>query len=253
MAADAHPSDRRKLASFCLDDYIALLRALINLGYRDVGLDRLGEGGRAMFLRHDVDLCLRRAVSVGEAEALEGASATYYVLVSTDIYNIASAANRNALRRLIECGHRVGLHFDATRYDGGREALEQAAEAECAILQQLTGEPVESISFHRPAPELIGMSGRFSGRHHPYEPCFFHDTAYISDSSGGFFRGHPLDHPAVIEGKAIQLLTHPIWWASEEPTPAASALAALRAEKLEQIDRAITLATAKAPKGSAGT
>lgn len=237
----------RKLSGFCLHDYAELLEELIAAGYRDVRLEGLAEGGRVMFLRHDVDLCLRRAVAVAKAEARARVSATYYVLVSTDMYSIASAASRAALRRLVKLGHQVALHFDATRYEGGRQALDEAAEAECAILEQLTGEPVHSISFHRPAPELMGLEGRFAGRRHTYEPCFFHDVAYISDSSGGFFRGHPLEHAAVRQGLPLQLLTHPIWWAAERPTTAAEALRQLREERLAAIDAALTAATAKAP------
>ena len=32
------------------------------------------------------------------------------------------------------------------------------------------------------------------------------------DSRGGWFHGHPLEHEAVRERRALQLLTHPIWW-----------------------------------------
>lgn len=238
----------RKLSGFCLQDYADLLNELVALGYRDVGLEGLVDGGRVMFLRHDVDLCLPRAIAMGETEAAAGVRSTYYVLVSTDMYSIAAASSRAALRRLIDLGHQVSLHFDATRYEGGRAALEQAAEAESAILEQLTGEAVESISFHRPAPELIGLAGRFAGRRHTYEPSFFHDIAYISDSSGGFFRGHPLDHPAVRNGLPIQFLTHPIWWSAATPVTATEALEVLRTEKLAVIDAALAAATAKAPK-----
>lgn len=92
------------------------------------------------------------------------------------------------------------------------------------------------------------MASRFAGRRHSYEPRFFHDVAYISDSGGAFFRGHPLDHPAVLDGPPIQLLTHPIWWSFDRPTTAAEVLAALREEKLARIDAALAAATAKAPK-----
>lgn len=139
------------------------------LGYRDVPLGGLADGGTVMFLRHDVDLCLQRAVALGEVEEGAGVSSTYYVLVSADMYSIAAASSRAALLCLVELDHRVVLYFDATRHDGGREALGKAAEDECAILEQLTGEPVDSISFHRPAPALIGMASRFAGRQHSYE------------------------------------------------------------------------------------
>ena len=48
--------------------------------------------------------------------------------------------------------------------------------------------------------------------HHTYEPKFVKDIGYCSDSRGGWHHGHPLSHSSVKEGKALQLLTHPIWW-----------------------------------------
>ncbi|HEX2763432.1 MAG TPA: hypothetical protein VHM92_06250 [Allosphingosinicella sp.] len=240
----------RKLSCFSLGDYVGLVEALQARGYADVGLDGLVPERRVMFLRHDVDLSLARAVRVAEAERSLGVRATYYLLISTELYSIASADGRRLTRRLVELGHALGLHFDATRYEGGRDALEAAAREECDMLERLAGAPVRTISFHRPAPELIGLAGTFAGRRHTYEPCFFHDLAYVSDSSGGFFRGHPLDHPAVAAGQAVQLLTHPIWWASDKPLSAAEAVAELRREKRLHLDEALANATAKAPVGA---
>lgn len=247
MASD---SPARATSTFCLADYRQLLGAFQALGYRDVPLEGLVPDARVMFVRHDVDLCVDDALIVAAAEQELGVGATYYFLVSTEMYNLASAGNRARLRDLRALGHRVGLHFDATRHDGGRAGLEAAAQEECAILEQLSGGPVETISFHRPAPELIGLEGAFAGRRHTYEPCFFRDVAYVSDSSGGFYRGHPLDHPAVAAGRAIQLLTHPIWWAPAARTTPLAALGALRTARLAALDIVLAAATEKAPEGA---
>lgn len=240
----------RQTSIFCGADYEALLGAFLALGYRDVPLDGLVPDEKVMFVRHDVDLCIDRAVTVAEAENRLGVGATFYFLISTEMYNLASAGNRAQLRRLRALGHRIGLHFDATRYATGREGLEAAAQEECAILEQLSDGPVETISFHRPAPELIGLEGAFADRRHTYEPCFFRDVAYVSDSSGGFYRGHPLDHPAVAAGRAIQLLTHPIWWAPVERETPLEALEQLREARLSALDQVLEAATAKAPHGA---
>jgi hypothetical protein len=242
------PSRSRKLAGFCLDDYVALLRNLLELGYRDVAFAALVADERTMFVRHDVDLCLDRAVAVSQAEASVGISATYYLLVSTQMYNIASVSSRRQAHAIARGGHRIGLHFDATQYCGSRDELEGHARFECETLERLVGVPVSSISFHRPTRDLVGMTGQFAGRRHTYEPCFFHQVGYISDSSGAFFRGHPLDHPSVKNGRAIQLLTHPIWWHSNKATSANTALEQLRRERVEALEFTLAAATAKAPR-----
>ena len=38
------------------------------------------------------------------------------------------------------------------------------------------------------------------------------DVAYISDSTGRWRYGHPLESEAFHARKPIQLLTHPVWW-----------------------------------------
>lgn len=73
-----------------------------------------------------------------------------------------------------------------------------------------------SISFHRPAQTLLGIDRKLAGRQHAYEPRFFSDIAYVSDSQGLFRYGHPLDHEAFKARRAMQLLTHPIWWPERE-------------------------------------
>lgn len=235
--------------------YAELLSELKQRGYRDIArLEDLVPENPVVFLRHDVDLDLDRALSIAEVEANAGMRATYYVLVSTQVYNVASAPARRALGRLAALGHAIGLHFDASQYpETERAALDAHARRECEILADLGAAPVASISFHRPAPELIGLAESFAGRPHTYEPRFFDAVAYVSDSSGGFFQGHPLDHPAIAAGRALQLLTHPIWWAGNELANAASAIDKLRVERQAALDAVLAAATAKAKARSAAT
>ena len=217
-----------RLSAFNQSDYRSLLRTLRDLGYRDVPLHRAGESGQTMFLRHDIDVCLESAEEMAQVESEEGVSATYYFLLSTRLYNLASAESRARLARIAERGHTIALHFDATQYSGDRVLLEQQAEEECQILEKLTGNPVTSISFHRPVKEFLGLPGAFAGRRHTYEPRFFEQIGYLSDSNGGWHHGHPLDHPAVKAGEAIQLLTHPVWWMHDERQSAIEAVENLR-------------------------
>lgn len=242
----------RPLRGFSIDDYRRILVELSRLGYEAVDLEELDPDRPLMFLRHDVDLCLGRAVAVAEAEHALRMRATYYVLVSTEMYNPASAESRRRMRRIVELGHSVGLHFDATKYEGGRAELEAAANEECELLSRLAGAPVRSLSFHRPAPELRGLADRFAGRVHTYEPRFFNEIGYISDSSGGWYRGHPLDHPAIAARTAIQLLTHPAWWHSATPRLAEEEIEALRAERAALIGEGLDAATANAKSLTGG-
>lgn len=205
----------RRLTGFVMDDYKSLISELQDHGYTPCRLQDVQPDQADLYLRHDVDLSLELAAEMAAVEAELGVFSTYFVLVSTDIYNPATIQNRRILSNIIECGHEIGLHFDVTKVEDGD--IDGAAEQECSILASLTGQPVETISFHRPARNLLNSTGRFAGRRHTYEPEFFSNIAYISDSNGGWHHGHPLDHPAIAARAAVQLLTHPIWWAGQWP------------------------------------
>lgn len=225
-----------KTGSFGQGDYSKLLRTLSVMGYRDVGLDELEESMPHMFLRHDVDVCPVRAVQMSRIEAELGFRSTYYFLVSTDFYNLSSANNRKILREVVSSGHRVGLHFDVTAYRDDFGDLELFAERECQLLEQLSESEVRSISFHRPSKDWLNRKGAFAGRRHTYEPCFFGTIGYISDSNGGWHHGHPFESPAVQERRAIQLLTHPIWWCNPEELDVSATLARFKADRISQIE-----------------
>jgi hypothetical protein len=199
-------------ADFTSAGYAALLAALRARGYEVRGYDDAEPARRHLVLRHDLDMSLEAALPIAALEAEAGVCATYFVLLRSEMYNVQSAASARALAAIAGEGHAIGLHFDASLYPDDDRALESAADAECAVLEQVLGRPVAMISFHRPAPRLRGRAGRLAGRRHAYEARFFAEMGYCSDSRGAWHFGAPLEHPAVAAGRALQLLTHPIWW-----------------------------------------
>ncbi|MEQ8700976.1 MAG: hypothetical protein RLT05_30980 [Bauldia litoralis] len=197
--------------NFSLEGYRELVDDLLGRGYRVVGFDEAIPGKPHLILRHDIDMSIQAAVEMAEVEGSLGVSAHYFVLLRSEMYNPWAPANIGDLSRIAALGHAIGLHFDASLYNSD-EDLEAAAVAECEALEAMTGRDVSAISFHRPAPSLQGRAGRFAGRHHAYEPRFFREMGYCSDSRGGWHHGEPLAQEAVLAGRALQLLTHPIWW-----------------------------------------
>jgi hypothetical protein len=154
------------------------------------------------------------AIKVAEIEHEINVSATYFVLLRTEMYNAFSSRGKEALLRIAALGHEIGLHLDGSLYENSIGDLDQAAALECSMLEKIINQPVRTISFHRPIPSLQGFDKPVGGRRHTYEPAFFIDMGYCSDSRGGWHYGHPLEHAAVANGKSLQLLTHPIWWAA---------------------------------------
>jgi hypothetical protein len=200
-------------------------------GYADAAVDHLH-----LILRHDIDLSLDAALPIAEIERGLSLKAYYFVLLRTELYNVFSAAARRTLSRLGALGHEIGLHLDASLYGNDTGALNKAAAEECAALEGAIGEAVRVISFHRPAKQLLGYPQTLAGRVHTYQPRYFSEMGYCSDSRGAWHHGHPLDHAAVRDRRALQLLTHPIWWAEGGGAPAAKA-ADFLASRVDMLDR----------------
>ncbi len=221
-------------AGFRPEDYAALLEATAARGYEVRTFADADPGSRHLVLRHDIDVWPGYALPIAEIEAARGARASYFVLVTSPLYNPAAPGCRAMLRRIVGLGHAVELHFDAAAHPPGIDR-DAAAALECAWLESITGTPVTMISFHRPAPDLLGDPRPVAGRPHAYQPRFFSRMGYCSDSRGGWHRGQPLEHPALAAGTALQLLTHPIWWRGDASPRAA--LARYRADRADAVAR----------------
>lgn len=155
---------------------------------------------------------------MAECEAGSGYTSTYFILVTSEFYNVLSKVGRDSLRKISSLGHALGLHFDPSLYQSTN--LESDISQECDLLEQIVSRPIEVIAPHRPravCPQWLGWDGFPAGRLHAYHPRFFNEAGYVSDSAGRWAFGHPLDHEKVAQNRGIQLLTHPHLWMGEEP------------------------------------
>jgi hypothetical protein len=203
--------------NFSTANYIRLLEIISSNGYEVVDFSTLDPDQKHLLLRHDVDFDLEAAAKLASVEECHGYRATYFVMLSSEFYNPMSEKARDALTSIMSCGHKVGLHFDTSIYRDDPEALSDAAKNECHILEQLTGQKMAAISMHRPPQELVGENTDFAGRLNAYAPRFTREIGYSSDSRGAWHHGSPLENDAFLKGKALQLLTHPIWWMQGDP------------------------------------
>jgi hypothetical protein len=225
-------------SGFNLDAYRTLLSELRDRGYECRSYDNVDPQARHLILRHDIDISLDAALPIADIEHSISVKAYYFVLLRTEMYNPFSAKATAALSRLMALGHEVGLHLDASLYDNDPAKLQRAAERECEVLELAVGAPVRFVSFHRPAKSLLGFSEKLAGRLHAYQPAFFSEIGYCSDSRGSWRYGHPLEHATVRDGRALQLLTHPIWWVEGPDSPSARLDLFFR-ERVAMLDREI--------------
>lgn len=202
----------RRPGDFSPDGYRALVRRALDAGYRVTCFrDFTPPDGAApvLLLRHDLDHSLRAAAVLAGIEAELGVRATYFVQVASPFYNLLSGESRGLVRRIVELGHEVGLHYDAGRYTGPGAGEEVRRDLE--LLGHLAGAAVVSASQHIPI-DSPALDLRRVVPHEAYDPRFTQaPMTYVSDSLMAWRRWHPLE--LVERRRSLQLLTHPVTWA----------------------------------------
>lgn len=204
---------------FSLQGYRELLIGLLERGYTVHDYINFDSQSPHLLLRHDIDMSIAAALEIAALELSLGVTATYFVLLRSELYSPFSESGRADLMKLVALGHEIGLHLDASLYPDKTSALDEAAAWECDLLERLIDRPVRVVSLHRPAQSLVNINNSLGGRPHTYQQRYFSEIGYCSDSRGEWGYGHPFDHQAVLDKSALQLLTHPIWWTGEVADP----------------------------------
>ena len=200
----------------CYRDLLVLLK---DRGYVYSNYHNYMCSARTVILRHDIDMNIAKAVQMAEIENKMGVSSTYFVLVTSNFYNIFSKENQDMLREMQQMGHEVGLHFDEAKYDGQETDMVQAMEQEAELLAQCLGCPVQSVSMHRPSKETLAADYVVKGGQivNSYGTEFFQNHKYVSDSRR-HWREDVLSIIKSEEYDRLHVLTHPFWYDESEQT-----------------------------------
>ena len=206
---------------FTYTAYRDLLLLLREQDYAFCNYHNYGDAPRCVILRHDIDSSLDQAVRLAELEAEEGVRSTWFVLLRTDFYNIASKAGQDALLHIQSLGHEIGLHFDEAAYEPALRPNEviQNIIKECELLFALLGgdsPPKNScVSMHRPSKATLDADYQIPGIVNSYGKTFFHDFKYLSDSRRQW-REPVEDIIRSGEYNRLHILTHAFWYHETE-------------------------------------
>jgi hypothetical protein len=172
--------------------------------------------GNNFFLRHDVDISLKKALEMAEIEASRQFHSVYYILLSSPYYNALSPENLERIRMIKDLGMEIGLHYDANIKDGDANDHKNEICVQIGLLEHHIGTiGGHSVTFHKP---VMGKDADFElvnllNKEEVYVPNFDERFKYISDS-GHNWREDPIE--AFSESKEIHLNTHPEWYNDEE-------------------------------------
>ncbi|WP_109259407.1 formyltransferase family protein [Hyphobacterium indicum] len=191
--------------------------------YRFTTYDDLRDDDHVLW-RHDIDYSVHRGVRLAELEAERGLVATYFFWIRAPYYNVLEPAIKACAARLLDLGHRIGLHFDIQGYGDEKwtyEKLDVRIRREADFLGAEFNTRIGVVSFHD--PENGGLlnfdADRIGGLVNAYAARFKRDYGYCSDSNG-YWRFKPI--PEVIrsgEYRKLQVLTHPAWWTGDIMSP----------------------------------
>ena len=138
--------------------YRNLLNKIKDCGYYFAFYNNWINVTRSIILRHDIDYDVKKSVRLAEIENSEGVVSTYFVLVTSDFYNVFSKESYDGLMKILDYGHNIGLHFDEDRCpdckgDAARVVDHIFYEAE--LLEQCIARKVSVVSMHRPSRALL--------------------------------------------------------------------------------------------------
>jgi hypothetical protein len=217
------PPDPDSQFDFTEDGYAKVLDFAVS----HFAFSRFGSAAQSPSLlwRHDIDMSVNRALALARLEEERGVTATYFVRLHAEYYNVFEWPVRDMIQDIAGCGHEIGLHFEADpgRAVTGEDMLEEGLENERAILEGLTQTPVRAVSFHDPETGGLLRFRRpvYAGMDNAYAYLGEAGYVYVSDSNGYWrFRRLP-DALAENVGHNVHVLTHPEWWTPEPMPPRA--------------------------------
>ena len=205
---------------FTYSGYKGLLEKLESHGYHTASYTDWNQYDRCVILRHDIDNDIGHAVEMAAFEAQEEVKSTYFVLLTSDFYNVFSQNTQKGLQKIRDFGHEIGLHFDEVQYGditGDLDAVREKIQWEANVLGEALGCPIRTVSMHRPGRTTLDSDLQIPGMVNSYGKTYFKEFKYLSDSRRRW--REPVEE--VIESEQynrLHILTHAFWYYEEEQT-----------------------------------
>ncbi len=202
---------------FTYNAYKKLITCIKDKGYTIASYKNWKDKSTCVILRHDIDNDIEKALELSKVENDLGVKSTFFVLLSSDFYNVFSARSEYLLKEILKNGHEIGLHFDEVRYPDIKTP-EQARDhilEEAKLLSIATGTRIEVVSMHRPSKMMLEANLNIPGMINSYGQEYFKGFKYISDSRRRW--REPIEEIVEEEAyKRLHILTHAIWYNEEE-------------------------------------
>ena len=203
----------KELADFTLKSYTNLMQYLSQI-YKIVPFSEVRRKEIPyLILRHDIDVSLPAALKMAELEADLGIKSTYFVLFSSNFYNVLEGKNVEILKQISKLGHEVGLHYDPSQYRSYNQIPKKTLKIEIQLLEHLLDRKVCSIARHGPWDrDPFASIKEHINANHPRlrRDVFIHDSCRAWTPLQDLLK--LLNNPP----RRVQLLTHPENWQEDK-------------------------------------
>lgn len=203
---------------FTYKAYSNLASLLQNCGYSIADYKNWRDIANPVILRHDIDTSISKALQLAQLENSLGIASTYFVLLTTDFYNVFSKESSKELKEIMELGHTIGLHFDEMRYPELNEDVSKITNKiieEAGILGTCLGTSINTVSYHRPSKPILDANIHIDGIINSYSKEFFKDFKYLSDSRRRW-REPIIEIVKSKQYNKLHILTHAFWYNTYE-------------------------------------
>lgn len=203
-----------KLKMFSLDQYKKVIFELIDNGLTPT-IEWSGIPTKnTLLIRHDIDFSVDFAYELALFESELEIRSTYFLMLTSNMYNLLSSENQRLVRSIIKLGHKVSIHFDPTAH----ENLEDF-EHEKRLFENIFDVEIDIVSVHRPGPFLDNNNVSLCGIPQTYNDAYFRDMKYLSDSGGRDVVPLVYEYLAAGRSQGLHLLIHPVWWVGRGTNP----------------------------------
>lgn len=213
-------SDKYHFSDFTITNYRDVLtEAKVSYVFRDFFNYSLNED--FIILRHDVDYSVHRALKLAEIEASLGIKATYFLLPHCEFYNLFEKDIFDRVKKIIELGHDIGLHFDSHFFGINNEsALLEKLWFEKKLLESLFETEVKSFCFHITNTFTLACDKQeYASMVNAFSSFFQKEIGYCSDSNGYWRFKRLKDLITEHTYRHLQINIHPGWWQDEVMSP----------------------------------
>lgn len=203
------PLTIEEVCSFTLQSYMKFLGQLKKI-YKIIPFCELPQEPPYIILRHDVDVSPLAALKMAWIEHGLGIRSTYFVLFTSEFYNMFDRENIHLIRAISKLGHEIGLHYDPTHLRvNGLKPIE-ILKMQIRVLESITGKNIRTIVRHGPWSDrdpFAAIKG-YINADHPYYlgDLGIHDSLKIWTPLNGLiklFKERP---------NRVQILIHPENW-----------------------------------------